>query len=206
MEESGVSKETMREAILGMNTKRILPFRFIAAARYAKHFEPELEKAMFKNTSELPKLKGKTIVLVDVSGSMDHPMSGKSDMTRIDAACGVGMVCREVCEEVEIYSFSDYTKEIPPRHGFALRDAIMHSQSHSGTDLGAAVTHANQRGYDRLIVITDEQSCTPVSDPVGTGYMVNVAANQNGVGYGKWTHLDGFSESIINFIIELEKL
>ena len=30
--------------------------------------------------------------------------------------------------------------------------------------------------------------------------MVNVASNRNGVGYGKWTHVDGFSESVIRWM------
>jgi 60 kDa SS-A/Ro ribonucleoprotein len=31
-----------------------------------------------------------------------------------------------------------------------------------------------------------------------------VASNRNGVGYGKWTHIDGWSEAIVNYIAELE--
>ena len=59
---------------------------------------------------------------------------------------------------------------------------------------------------DRLIVITDEQSQTPVPNPTAErAYMVNVASCQNGVGYGsKWTHIDGFSENVIRFIVETE--
>ena len=34
--------------------------------------------------------------------------------------------------------------------------------------------------------------------------MINVASNKNGVGYGKWTHIDGFSESMLTFMKEFE--
>lgn len=35
-------------------------------------------------------------------------------------------------------------------------------------------------------------------------YMINVASFKNGVGYGKWIHIDGFSENVIRFIVENE--
>lgn len=87
-------------------------------------------------------------------------------------------------------------------------DAIIRSQQHGSTNLGDAVKRINQEvEHDRLIVITDEQSGSRVPDPiVDKAYMINVASYQNGVGYGKWTHIDGFSESVIRFIRELEEL
>jgi len=33
---------------------------------------------------------------------------------------------------------------------------------------------------------------------------INVASYKNGVGYGKWTHIDGWSESVIEYIRALE--
>ena len=85
-------------------------------------------------------------------------------------------------------------------NGVIAWDAILNSQGHSSTDLGGAVKVANKKGYDRLIVLTDEQSQTPVGAPDGKGYMVNVASYQHGVGYGQWLHLDGFSESVVRWI------
>ena len=60
--------------------------------------------------------------------------------------------------------------------------------------------------YDRVIVITDEQSADRVPDPLdgAKGYMINVASAKNGVGYGKWIHLDGFSEAVIRWVHEFE--
>ena len=42
--------------------------------------------------------------------------------------------------------------------------------------------------------------------PKGKGYVINVASYKNGVGYGKWTHIDGWSESVIEYIRELESI
>jgi len=107
---------------------------------------------------------------------------------------------------VAVFSFSDKLVDVPARRGFALRDAIDRSQPHSSTQLGQAVTELNEkRGYDRLIVITDEQSHDRVPAPAGRGYVINVASYKNGVGYGKWTHIDGWSESVVEYIRELER-
>ena len=59
---------------------------------------------------------------------------------------------------------------------------------------------------DRLIVITDEQSCDNIPDPeVEKGYMINVASTENGVGYYKWIHIDGFSEAVVQYIQQIEQ-
>ena len=204
MLQAKIPDKIIADGLIDINVSKVLPFRFITAARYAPRFEPELEKLMFKSLAEKPKLRGKIIVLVDVSGSMDVALSDRSEAIRMDAGCGLAMMIKEVSTDCKVFSFSNHTKEIPPRRGFALRDSILQSQDHGGTMLGAAVNHANQIGYDLLIVITDEQSHDVVPDPKGKGYMINVASYQRGVGYGKWTHLDGWSDSIVDWITEYE--
>lgn len=230
MQTANVDDTLIREGIVKMKTERVLPFRFISAARFAPSMEPELETAMFKCLDGAEKLQGHTVLLVDVSSSMNALLSGKSDLRRVDAAYGLAMLLREVCQRVSIFSFSMSLCEIPARRGFGLRDAIDRSQEHGGTPLGLAIqciykekgqevrsvgmgmygTHSvdyKTQGLnpDRLIVITDEQSADVVPDPKsGRGYMINVASAKNGVGYGAWTHLDGWSEQIVNYVQMLE--
>lgn len=207
MEQAGVDSELVGEAILARKggADKILPFRYIAAARYAKQFEPELDTAMQAALAELPKLTGATIVLVDNSGSMAARLSRRSDMTRSDAAAGVAIVARGVCESVRVFAFSDDCVEVPPRTGMALRDAIHTATRMGSTQLGAAVAKVSALAHDRLIVITDEQSADRVPEPKGLGYMINVASNRNGVGYGKWLHVDGWSDAVVRFITEHER-
>ncbi len=203
MKEAGVKERVIRDALKTMKTDRVLPFRFIAAARYAPQWEDALEQAMFASVEGAGKLRGKTVLLVDVSGSMDYQLSARSEMKRTDAAYGLAILLREICEDVEVYSFSDRTLRVPSRRGFALRDAIDHSQAHSGTYLGQAVSDV-AGNYDRLVVITDEQAHDTVPGPNGKGYVINVASYKNGVGYGKWTHIDGWSESVVEYVRALE--
>jgi len=188
---------------------RILPFRYIAAMRAAPQHAQALDRALCKAIAELPALPGTTYLLVNVSRSMDHKLSAKSDMTRLDAAAGLAALWPGKCR---VFSFSNSVVECPPFRGLAGVEAVVRSQSHGGTMLGRAVSqltvfmHNNGLGSpnDRLIVITDEQSHDNVPAPVGKAYMINVASYENGVGYGPWTHIDGFSEGVIRYIVEAE--
>jgi 60 kDa SS-A/Ro ribonucleoprotein len=206
LREAGVDDALVLSALEAMNTQRVLPFRFLAAARHAPQWESTLEAAMLKCVAGQPKLAGKTVLLVDVSGSMIAPLSRRSEMLRTDAAYGLAVSLREIGERVAVYSFSDNLVEVPARRGFALRDAIDASQRHNGTYLGKAVEQLNEKErYDRLIVITDEQAHDTVPSPKGKGYVINVASYKNGVAYGKWTHIDGWSESVVEYFRALEQ-
>ncbi len=119
--------------------------------------------------------------MVDVSGSMDAQLSRRSEMRRTDAAYGLAVLLREIAEQVSIYTFSDRLVRVPSGQGFALRDALHASQPHGSTYLSRALQEMEEK-YDRLIVITDEQSHDAVPDPSPRGYMLNVASYQNGVG------------------------
>ena len=106
MKDAGVREEAVIAALSAMKTERVLPFRFLAAARYAPQWEEALEQAMYKSIAGREKLAGRTVLLVDISGSMDAPLARRSEMHRMDAACGLAVLLREVCEAVEVYSFS----------------------------------------------------------------------------------------------------
>src|SRR5271166_78116 len=139
MQAAGVEPELVRHALAAIRVERVLPFRFIAAARYAPQWEPWLEQAMFLSLQGQSRLAGRTVLLVDVSGSMDARLSARSEMLRMDAAAGLAVLLREIADEVGVYTFSDRLQAVPARRGFALRDAIAHSQAHNGTYLGKAL-------------------------------------------------------------------
>lgn len=203
----GVPMPLIRQAIKTNKFNKVLPFRFIAAARYAPELEPELEEALFRCTQGMEPLKGKTAVLIDTSGSMSARLSAKSDMTALDAASALAMIVRELCEDVAVYRFNYDAMLVPPRRGFALRDAI--GAAGGGTALGQAIKTCvgKERGAARLIVLTDEQSADKVSYPgyIEKGYVINVMPYAKGVAYGNWLHINGFSERIIDYIQQVEK-
>jgi hypothetical protein len=59
---------------------------------------------------------------------------------------------------------------------------------------------------------TDEQDCDTAgqgapskADAFGTrNYLINVASAKNGIGYRKWTHIDGFSEAVLKWVPAFE--
>ncbi len=200
MTQAGVDADLIRHGIAGIQAGRLLPINFIAAARHNVQFEPELEAKFFECFGDKVKRTGETIILIDVSGSMDEKLSGRSELTQMDVACALAMIGRELFGSLRIFTFSNAVVEVPARRGFALRDAVIHSQPHGGTYLGQAVQALPKA--DRLIVITDEQSHDRVPDM--KGYMINVASNKNGVGYGTWLHIDGWSDKVLDYIARYE--
>lgn len=203
---SGIPESTIRKYAENLDVSKVLPFRYIAAARVVPQFEDMLESMMFRSLSSYKKLAGKTKVLIDVSGSMfGTKISEKSDLERFDAAAALAVLCREICEDVEIYSFSNNAVRVPARRGFALVEAIRNSQSHGGTQLGRSLRDVGG-DCDRFIVFTDEQSYDRPTAPANgaKGYIINVAAHQNGVNHDAWTTIVGFSEAIMDYIQAVE--
>lgn len=122
-----------------MSTARVLPFRFLAAARHAPQREEVLEGAMFKCLATQPKLAGKTVLVVDVSGSMQGRLARNSDLDRIDTAAGLAILARETCEDVVVHATAGNdctrvhaTEQMPSGKGFLLADAIRKSASRLG--------------------------------------------------------------------------
>jgi hypothetical protein len=222
MRETGVSEKLVINALREMKADRVLAFRFIAAARYAPQHEPELERAMFRSLKNQTPLPGTTALIVDTSPSMWMArLSRNGDMDRFEAAAGLAILLRETAERVNVYAFNEKAYEVPPRRGFSLRDVLAATRNNWSRG-GLAVAAANRDGYDRIIVITDGQwhySDTRTVHGYGEGdpqtvapapltkqaYMINVASYKNGVGYGKWMNIDGWSDSVIEYIRALEK-
>lgn len=223
MESVGVDEDLIRKALVSIKTERVLPFRFISAAKYAVKYEPELEQAMFKCIAGQEKLPGKTVFILDVSGSMNGTLSHRSEMGRIDAAAGLAILAREMCEKTAIYATAGNdgtmvhaTSLLPSRRGFALRDAFQKASAELG---GGGIflkqvmdyTYEKEKSADRVIVFTDEQDCDRKCNPANAkrwadkNYLVNISSEKNGIGYGGWIHVDGFSEAILNYILESER-
>lgn len=203
MESAGVEKALVARQLAKMApTARILPFQFIAAARACPNWEDILEGPMLASVSDLPKLPGKTVLLIDNSGSMAGKLSAKSTIDRLDGARALAILCREVCEDVAIASFNGSVNPIPARRGFGLADAV--PRANGGTETDRAVKWANTQHPDRIVIFTDEQSFSPIGQPVKKGYIMNVAAYKNGIGWGKWITIDGFSDQLMRFMHEAE--
>lgn len=206
MVQAGIDSSVIRAYGMSVDASKVLPFRYIAAARIVPQFEDMLEQMMFKSLASMPKIKGKTKLYIDVSGSMfGAKVSAKSDLGRFDAAAALAVMCRELCEEVEIYSFSNSAVQVAPRRGFALVEAIRNSQGHGSTMLGRSLKQTQSKS-DRIIVFTDEQSYDRPAAPFAgaKGYIIDVASYKNGINHSAWTAISGFSEAVLDYIQAFE--
>lgn len=223
-EQANVDHALVKKALKTCKTERVLPFRFITAAKHSPRYQSDLEETMLRAVEGKTLLSGKTVVVIDVSGSMGARLSGKSEMSRMECAASLCILLRELCEDVVFYATagSDGTRIhktalVRPHRGFALRDEIVAQASKlggGGIFLKQAMdyTLAAEKKADRVIVITDEQDCDVKCNPNTAeawgknNYIINISVEKGGVAYKKFHHINGFSESVIDYIAACENL
>lgn len=210
MLEGGMSKEEVGGYLIEKSKNaKCLPFQFVSAFKAVPTMIDYIEKAYFEAFKPWFNLRGRTIVMVDVSLSMDYSTSKNGTMTLAEVASALAMFARECCEDVEFYTFSHHLMPVPAYRGFGLMQAIHNSQTHGGTWLGMALSqlYSTTRQADRIIIITDEQAAdTPHFRKGEQVYVVNVCNYENGVQYGNCIHINGFSPNTLEYIYELENL
>lgn len=204
MEQAKVDRTMVEDALInGAAKSKALPFRFVAAHKHAPGYAQALSEAMVRAIEGEAKLAGSTLLVIDVSGSMDAKLSSKSEMMRLDAAGALAVLLRQICETVKVVTFSNRVVEVPNLRGLGMLPAINGSQLHGGTELRKALQQLKACGsHDRVIVITDEQSHDG-NEPLWTkyGYICNVAPYKPGLETdGGWVRINGWSERIVDWI------
>jgi len=228
MTEAEVDKNLVRGYFSKVNPERALPFNFLAAVKQAPEYTAQLENLMLQCLEGYPKLLGKTVFIVDVSGSMGAGLSSKSVMSRLDAAAALTALMREVCEEPVIYATAGSdglrthkTVEVPASRGFALMEQI-NSYAHGaknnlgggGIFLCQATKHvqAIEKNAARLLVLSDSQDCDYEKNPNAAAnfgeynYLFDISSHTKGVAYKAFTHIDGWSEHIMDYIYNFEQI
>lgn len=225
MREAGIDNALIREGIAKINAGKLLPINFVSAAKHNPTFEAEIESKFLDCFNGQEKLSGKTVLIIDTSGSMGARLSAKSELERTDVAASLAAIAREKCEEVSIYCTAGddsarkhATMQVPNRRGFALSSYITSSEVRSKIGGGGIFlvqvmnyVYDIEKTADRIIVLTDEQDCDHDKNPASANafgvnnYLINIASNKNGIGYDKWTHINGWSDKVIEFIIANEK-
>ena len=226
MRKANVDKKVINEGLERLKSSMLMPLDFLKAERMNPEFSRQIEDSMIKSYANLPKLTGRTLFIVDVSGSMNARMSAKSDFTRYDAACAMAMLAANQCEDYEIVctAGNDYRRVgahehiTYPQKGFGIFNQI--HDTNKRIDAGGIFTRQclewcksqfKGKEFDRIIIFSDSQDCDypdkRVPKPFGTyNYICDVSANTKGVNYkGTWTaEISGFSEHFITFIAAME--
>jgi len=223
-EQTGVDRDLVRTALKRCKTDRVLPFRFITAVNHAPRWQAELEDLMLRAVEGKKLLKGKTVVAIDVSGSMGGRLSGKTEMSRMECAASLCILLRELCEEVVFYATAGQdgacihkAELVRPHRGFALRDAILQAANRLGgggiflKKVMDYMRNAEKRA-DRVIVITDEADTDNKANPQTAdawgkrNYIINISVEKGGIAFKKFNHINGFSESVIDYLGAIEIL
>ncbi len=204
--------ETAIEARIG--AKRVLPFRFIQASKVAPQFFRSLDRALQSSIATQEDLPGTTAICVDCSGSMSNHLSsfkrpngsmGQSETTRFDAAAALAGC---INGRTRLIAFGHEAKEIAPIQGLGASIALATANVGHSTNAHLAMEIVNRMVPlpDRAIIITDEQATQRLPKPLTkSNYIVNVAPYQNGIGYGQYNTINGFSAATIDYIREIER-
>lgn len=165
MVEAGVSSDVVQEVadrLADTDEARrsgVMPVRLLSAYRNAPlEFAPALQKAMEVSTENVPALAGRTLVLVDCSGSMGMTLSERGTLTRMDAAGVFGAALALRGEDVALVRFGTASERVPFRRG----DGVLRLADRMPFDMGGTNTRGavdrHYAGHDRVIVLTDEQA------------------------------------------------
>lgn len=226
MRAANVSMSTIEKGIKNINGINLLPLNFYNASKENSMFTNQINDCMLESYKNLPRLKGKTLLILDLSGSMVWSSSGKSDLSRLDTACVMAMLALSQCEDIELVltAGNDTTKVCKSHHlqypsrGFSVIKEIKSYQDRLGG--GGIFTRQclnwcrdQFKGveFERIIVFSDSQDCDypdkKIPKPFAKyNYICDVSAHKRGINYkGVWTaEISGWSEYFLTFISSLE--
>ncbi|MET3987462.1 TROVE domain-containing protein [Streptomyces sp. PvR034] len=138
---------------------RQFPFRFLAAYQHAPslRWAHPLERALGHSLAAVPALPGRTLVLVDRSGSMWSPLSDRSQLNRADAAAVFGTALALRAAAADLVEFGTGSAPVPYAAGESVLKVLERFGDLGGTNTTEAVRR-HYAGHDRVLIVTDEQA------------------------------------------------
>jgi TROVE domain len=138
---------------------RQFPFRFLAAYQHAPslRWAYPLECALGHSLANVPALTGRTLVLVDRSGSMWARLSDRSELNRADAAAIFGTALAMRAESADLVQFGTGSAPVRYRAGESVLKVLERFGDMGGTNTTEAVRR-HYRDHDRVLIVTDEQA------------------------------------------------
>ena len=144
-----------------------LPFRYYSAYKTLKNegigtskIYDALETAIKISTKNIDRLTGKTLIAADVSGSMNFPISRKSDLTCAEVAVLMLSIANYICEETITKTFDNYlyTCNLATQNGI-IANANSIKVNGGGTDITLPLRYLLDRKIfvDRIIILSDNE-------------------------------------------------
>lgn len=152
---------------------RMFPIRFLGAwaATNSMRWGEPLETALNLSLRNVPYLKGRTLILVDISGSMTQArLSDKSELTREAGAAVFGAALAVRSENADLVAFETDSRPVPFHKTQSILRLVEDIKRKPNEQGGTNTLQALDRwfkGHDRVIIVTDEQA-TSWAQPHGT--------------------------------------
>ncbi|MET9552808.1 TROVE domain-containing protein [Streptomyces sp. NPDC006645] len=194
---------------------RQFPFRYLAAYQHAPslRWSHPLERALGHSLANVPALSGRTLILVDRSGSMWSPLSDRSRLNRADAAAVFGTAVAMRAADADLVEFGSGSGKVVCRRGESVLKVLGRFGNLGGTDTAGAV-RAHYRGQDRVLIVTDEQASysrfgdptrqVPQSVPVYTWNLAGYRAGHGPSGTRNRHTFGGLSDAAFRMVPLLE--
>jgi hypothetical protein len=146
---------------------RMFPFRWLSAYEAAPSLRwgHALDQALQASLANVPALPGRTLVLVDTSGSMTSGgISAKSKVTPLKAAAVFGVALAAKGERVDLVGFADGRRPFTHKVGKGAsvirevdRFVRRSGEDGHGTAIAASLRKAFA-GHDRVVIVSDMQT------------------------------------------------
>lgn len=171
--EAGISPQTQKLVIDKLTNpeviakSRMFPYRFLAAYDEVPNlqYKAALETSVGLSAVNIPEFYGRTLVLVDTSGSMTSRASGYSKVSMMDQAALFGAILAVRNQgNVDLVAFASTSANIPVRAGTSVLPLAKELTGKSyalggGTETASAVRqHYDPKKHKRVIILTDMQS------------------------------------------------
>ena len=144
----------------------VLPFRFLTAldainesgVKGKRQITEALNKALELSLDNVPKFDGRTLVVLDDSGSMTWSHNKQMNRSPIQiAAIFAAMLYKS--NDADLMRFSDDASYVSPYHGDAamsIAERLVQNARSAGTNFPAIFQKA-ECAYDRIIILSDMQ-------------------------------------------------
>lgn len=225
-QEAGVSKIVMNDVLTQLADpekvakSKQFPFRFLSAYNANKNNLPiaaAMEMALEASLVNVPALSGKTLILVDRSGSMFPTWSYGSKIESLglsfaDAAAIFGTALALRAENATLVQFGSSAHEVKFRKGDSVLPLLSKFKDLGGTSTRQAIQQFF-KNHDRVVIITDEQyngwggdptEAVPVGTPVYTWNLNGYKAGQSESGRLKRHTFGGLTDKAWQMIPLLE--
>ena len=213
---------------------RQLPFRFWTAYKTLANeglattkVTRALDSALIASCDNVPRLPGRTAVLIDVSGSMSSRVSRNNDARCVEVASLLGAMFTHISDDAWVAVFSNGAQAVPITGTSIISDVGMIPFLWGGTDMlaGFELLCNSKFDADRVVVLSDnEVNGTSWYGRSGTvAVQKGLSDYRRKVGHDVWCHaidlqgygtaqfagpkvniMAGWSDKVLDFVSKVE--